>query len=251
MPAIPVVAAATLPDIVRRLTEVAGLLAAMLYALGVLRITGELRELHLSAPTILSGFAHPDVLMKGIGVLVSQLSTTVVMLGALAVFASRSTLDGLNRLLLDERALRWWELALAAIAGIGLVLASRWWEGATYVAIVLVLLAWLEIRNRPATRALAIGVMLLGLLFVGVFGSYLHPPPLMHVTVEREDATALQGLLVGKGTDGEWYVATGTGDDEELEVVGGSSAKASRVAIEPADDRDYRTLYYQLTDGWR
>jgi hypothetical protein len=250
VPAIPVAAVASLPDLVRRLTETAGLVAAMLYALGVLRITGELRELHLSTPTVLAGFAHADVLMKGVGVLVSQLSSTVVMLSAVAVFASSSCLAAVNRVLLDERALRRWELALVALVGVGLVLTTRWWEGAAYVALVFVLLAIYEVRNRPVTRALAIVVVLAGLLFVGVIGSYLHPPPLMGVTVERAEGGTLEGLLVGKGTDGEWYVATGEDDDEELEVVGGSGTKATRVAMQPADDAGYRTLYFQIKDGW-
>jgi hypothetical protein len=94
-------------------------------------------------------------------------------------------------------------------------------------------------------------VIVAGLFFVGVVGSYLHVPPLMYASVDRADAPAIVGRLVGKGTDGEWYVATQTsGKGDHLEVIGGATEQATRVVIEPADDRDFRTLYYQITDDW-
>ena len=251
MPALVAAIPSSLPTVIKRISEAAGILAGLLYALGVLRITGELRVLHLSTPTVLSGFAHTDVLMKGVGVFASQLSSTLIMLTALALYASPALLHKLNRVLLDERALRRHELFVAIVVGVGLVLASRFWEGAAFALIALVWVGYLEVRNRPATRSMALAVVLLGMLFTGVIGSYFHAPPLMHASVIRPEQPTVRGLLVGKGTDGEWYVATQTKDSYELDVIGGATEKATRVIIEPADDRDYRTLYYQVVDQWQ
>ena len=248
----PIAAAAihsTLPDIIKRLTEAAGILAALLYALGMMRLSGELRELHLSTPTIIAGFEHSDVLMKGVGVLMSHLASTLLLVGSIVVFASPAALAALNRVLVETGRRGRLELALTIVGAIVLALASRWWEGATYVLLVLALLVCLDVFSRPASRATALLVLLLGLLFVGVFGSYLHPPPMMHATVIREGTETVEGRLVGKGTDGEWYIALEDeqdGDGYVLDIIGGSADEATRVVVEPSDDSEYRTLWYQL-----
>ncbi|MCW2920344.1 MAG: hypothetical protein JWL76_218 [Thermoleophilia bacterium] len=251
MPPIAVAAAinSTLPDLVKRLTEAAGILAALLYALGMMRLSGELRALHLSTPTVIAGFEHSDILMKGVGVLMSHLSSTLLLVGSIILFASPAALAALNRVLVDRGRRGRIELALTIVGAIGLALVSRWWEGAAYVLIVLVLVVFLDVFNRAATRATALFVLVLGLLFIGVFGSYLHPPPMMHATVLREGTEQVQGRLVGKGTDGEWYIAlkdTEDGSGYVLDIIGGSTDEATRVVVEPADDRDYRTLWFQL-----
>ncbi len=218
----------------------------------MMRLAGELNEIHLSTPTVVAGFEHSDVLMKGVGVLMSHLASTLLLIGSIILFASPAALGALNRFLLRDGRRGRLELVGMIAAGVLLALCSRWWEGSAYVAIVLVLFVWLDVMDRPATRATALAVLMFGLLFIGLFGSYLHPPPLMHATVIRENSETIQGRLVGKGTDGEWYVAledTEDGSGYLLDLIGGSADEATRVVIEPADDREYRTLLYQLTDG--
>lgn len=246
MTLLPPTATAALSDFARRATEAAGLAAALLYALGLLRTVGELRELHLSTPTVLAGFEHSDLLMKGVGVLASHMTSLIFMLAAIVLFTSRSALAHTNHSI--EHRPRLQGVAFLVVAGGTALLASRLWEGLAYTVVVVVIVGWLVIRRRPVTRLVALGVLAIGLGIIGFVGSYIHPPPPMHAAVEREDAKKAEGLLIGKGSAGDWYIATKENDTYRLEVIGGSVEKPASVVVEPADDSHYRTLASELVD---
>src|SRR5690349_10525649 len=117
------VSSASISDFAKRATEAAGLAAAVLYALGMLRTVGELRDLHLSTPTVLAGFEHSDLLMKGVGVLASHIASLVLMIAAIVMFTSRSALTATNGKLLEGN--RGKNLVFVVIAGLLLLLGSR------------------------------------------------------------------------------------------------------------------------------
>jgi hypothetical protein len=233
-----------------RASEVVALFGGLLYGLGLLRLSGELATLGLSTPTALSGFAHLDVLMKGVGVLVSHSSSTLVMLAALVLFVFPGARGSVNASFAGTRhRLGHGALAVCVLGAWVLLLAARWWEGVAYVAIVIGLgLAW-YLRGQALTRLALMGVVLLGVVMVGVLGSYADPPPLMEARAMRDDE-AITGLLVGRGSEGEWYLATREDDGHQLHVLGGVAGDPSSLEVLPADDHEYRILAFQIRDEW-
>lgn len=240
------VSTTSLSDFAKRATEAAGLAAAALYVLGMMRTVGELRDLNLSTPTVLAGFEHSDLLMKGVGVLASHISSLVLMVGAIAMFTSRSALEWTNLRIVRGGRVR--NLVLVMIAGLLLVLGSRMWEGLVFALLVVGLAVWLVVRRHHLTRPLALLTFVAGLGLIGIVGSYLHAPPPMRATVDREGGTELAGLLIGKGAEGDWYLATERGSSFRLEVIGGSVEAPTSVTVHPADDEGYRTVAAELLD---
>lgn len=232
-----------------RWSEAAAVAGGGLYLLGVLRLTGELSDLHLSSPSVIANFAHSDILMLGVGVLVSQAAGAVVLAWLLGLFISDATRARVNDLLgQDDRRVRMASLATGMVGAVLLTLAARWWEGALFVALVTVWWSALWLARRPLTRAHLVAQVLCGLFLVGVAGSYLNPPPPARA-VATTGETTVEGLAVGMGEEGEWYIAT-AGDDGSyrLTVVGGPAQKPDSMQILPARDQEYRILYFELVD---
>lgn len=242
----------TMPSLVglaMRLSEVAAFAAAAMYAFGVLRLTGELRGLDMSTPSLLANFEHSDVLMVGVGVLASHIASTSVMvaLGVMLVFAGlRARASAVT---MRQRPLVPVEGAALVTAAIALLLGARWWEGFVFVTFVLAIAGASYVARRPLTAGVLGFALLVGVLLNGVVGSYLNPPPLMTVTVEHDDATT-EGLLVGNGERGEWYVATRDDGDApyRITVIGGDGGAPARLTMHPSDDSGYRVAGSALLD---
>lgn len=251
MPAPPVSVPASLSAIASRLSEGAALVGALLYGLGTFRISGTLSDLHLSTPQVLSNFRQTDVLMSGSGVLASHAATTCLLGIVIALFLSPRMLEQVNAVFTRERRLTplRWALVMAACAAF--VLLSRYWERLVFVAIVLVVAAARWVTRTAASRTSLFALLVAGVASIGFLGSYLSPPPLMTASVVRGDER-IEGPYVGKGSNNE--ILIGVRDDDgtyDLQVIGGkASAPAERLVVHPAKDRTYRTVLFQILDGW-
>jgi hypothetical protein len=239
----------TVSTMVARLSETAAILAAGLYVLGVLRVSGELRELHLATPTVLAGFSYHDVLMKGVGVLVSHMASSLLLGGVLVCFASNAVLYSVNRVITRAYVPNRGQQVVGAAVVLAMLLTARFWEGLAFAIAVVLMVGQRYHRRIAIGRGLLSAIMVLGVVFTGLFGSYLHAPPLMTITARENGMACTHGYLVGVGTLGQWFVAVHEPhrDAYNLEVLGANGEKVDEVLIHPAKDGDYRTVLFQIT----
>ncbi|MCW2925087.1 MAG: hypothetical protein JWM98_2491 [Thermoleophilia bacterium] len=242
--------APSLLGLATRLSEIAAFAAAAMYGFGVLRITGELRGLDMSTPNLLANFEHSDVLMVGVGVLASHIASTAVMAGLAVLLVFADVRDRVSAVLERRRPLARAEMAVLIVAWLGLLAGARWWEGFVFVAVVLVMAGVMFVRRAPLSAGLVGLALVVGLLLNGVVGSYLNPPPLMAVTIEHDGETT-DGLLIGNGERGEWYVATRADRHVpyHVAIIGGDGGTPARLTIRPAQDSGYRVAWSALVDA--
>lgn len=240
--------AASVRDAVSRLSELTALVVTVAYGLGLLELLGQLRRLDLHQPAVISGFAHDDVLVKGVGVLIqhvpSLLSVAMVLSLALSpplrAVARRSVGTRLGGAGARDVRVVAFQLGYVALALVSALLAA-WWEGTLVVGLLwcYVAVAW----RSPALfgrRALLVTAGV-GALLLGATGGYLHPEPLPRVEIGLEKGPDLEGELLGTGQRGEWYVVEGSGRSRVLSLV--PDRDAARVDLsEPTGDAPRRLL---------
>ena len=143
--------AASVRDAVSRLSELTALVVTVAYGLGLLELLGQLRRLDLHQPAVISGFAHDDVLVKGVGVLIqhvpSLLSVAMVLSLALSpplrAVARRSVGTRLGGAGARDVRVVAFQLGYVALALVSALLAA-WWEGTLVVGLLwcYVAVAW-------------------------------------------------------------------------------------------------------------
>lgn len=226
-------------DIASRLGEVTVLTAAILYGLGAFSVLGQLRRLDLHQPSVLSGFAHEDVLMKGVGVLLTNIPN-LVSLTALVTFAmSIGARAWLIRTIAPNgggtHRERLGFLVCFAIVFAGALLVSTWWGGTAGIvaAYGFVLFSWLH--GRLLTPSALIGTAAAGSVLLGMTGTYLYPVPLPQVEVQVADGADITGRLLGTSRDGELYVVVEEDGERHVRVVESGSPAGIRLD-DPRED---------------
>jgi hypothetical protein len=235
----------SLGDVAARIGEATALVVAVTFALGAFSILGQLRQLGLHQPSVVSGFAHDDVLMKGVGVLFTH-APSLLTLGLLLTLALSGTARAWMRshVVIRAEGPRLWRLVF--FAGFGLLvsfalLASSWWVGTagTLVAYGALGAAWLQ--GRLLSRAALFAVAVLGSLGLGLTGTYLHPVPLPTVSMQFEAGDRLEGYLLGTGQYGERYVVVTDRAGSHVRIVAGADPQ-SIVLDEPTGEYPRRLL---------
>jgi hypothetical protein len=230
-----------------RIGEVVAVVVAIAYAVGALSVLGQLRRLELHEPSVISGFAHDDVLMKGIGVLLTH-APSLASLGLLIGLALSPVARGWVRDTMggaisgrDGRVGRIaFQLAFGALA-VTAVLLSPWWEGTIVVTGTFAFLAFSWRSARLLTPGALLATAFVAALLTALGGTYLHPAPLPVVEVELADGPAFDGELLGSGQRGDLYVVLTEGDGYAVRIVPPKDAVVVEVS-EPTGDRPERLL---------
>ncbi len=227
-------------DIASRLGEVTVLTAAILYGLGAFSVLGQLRRLELHQPSVLSGFAHEDVLMKGVGVLLTNIPNLVSLIVLVTLAMSIGARAWLIRTIAPNgggtHRDRLGFLVCFALVFTGALLVSTWWGGTAGIvaAYGFVLFSWLH--GRLLTPSALIGTAAAGSVLLGMTGTYLYPVPLPHVEVEvAENGADISGRLLGTSRDGELYVVVDEDGERHVRVVESGSPAGIRLD-DPSED---------------
>lgn len=227
-------------DIASRLGEVTVLTAAILYGLGAFSVLGQLRRLELHQPSVLSGFAHEDVLMKGVGVLLTNIPNFLGLIILVTLAMSVGARTWLTRVIAPSGGGRHAErlgfLLCFALLFTGALLVSTWWGGTAGIVVAygFVLFSWLH--GRLLTPAALLGTAAAGSLLLGVTGTYLYPVPLPHVEVQvAEGGEDVTGRLLGTSRDGELYVVVDEDGARHVRVVESDAPSGLRLD-DPTED---------------
>lgn len=227
---------ALLTRAITKVAEVSAVILAVAYGLGMAVLAGQLRALGLHNTSILTGFEHDDVLMKGFGAIISHVPTLVTLLLVVGTAVNERVRFFVRDVFapFEDRSAagRRWRpgqvLAARAVVGVlfaVVLLTTVWWEG---TVVMVALYGYLLVAVRfPTLRSpnaiLAAGTA--GLLVIGVMSTYVHAKPPPDIRIETSDDRTVVGGLLGKGDSGEWYVvqydhdASDGLDDGQLELV--------------------------------
>jgi hypothetical protein len=255
---------ALLAKVIAQGTQVSAGALAVFYGLGMMVLAGQLRALGLHNTGIISGFKHDDILVKGVGALVSHVPS-VVLLALLVGMVLKDRIraficDALSPAHRRSPAGRLWSMrqlvgtrvAIATVCGL-VLLSSVWWEG---TVVVLGLSAYLLVAVRSRTLMVP-GVLLataaVGVLAIGAATTYLNaqPPPDVHILTS--DGRTIEGGLLGIGEGGEWYVVkydehAGDGDDDGmLQLI--PDKQIIDIQIDEPPVTSEPRLYERLTGG--
>ncbi len=222
---------------------------AVLYTLGAVLLSGELRGADLRISDALPLIPLEQVLARGIGTaVVVGLATPLFVLVFLAV-------EGLSRraraqprasaVEADESSNVW---LVGRLVGYPISLASPLLLPLVSIAVVvcgvlallLVESLWEATISARSLFAAGAATVAFSLLASGFF----NPPPLADVSIEREHGTAAGGKLVA-ATGDSWYVAAGKGRIRAI------PADQVRVAtIRPVEDYERDESLLELVTGW-
>jgi hypothetical protein len=189
---------------------------------------------------VLSGFAHEDVLMKGVGVLLTNIPNFVGLVLLVTFAMSTGARTWLVRTIAPSgggsHGERLGFLVFFALLFTGALLVSTWWGGTAGIvaAYGFVLASWLH--GRLLTPTALLGTAAAGSLLLGVTGTYLYPVPLPHVEVEvAEGGDDVTGRLLGTSRDGELYVVVEEDGERHVRVVESESPSGLRLD-DPRED---------------
>lgn len=248
---------ATVTATLAHLAEASATLLAIGYGLGMIALAGDLRSLGLHQTSVLTGFAHDDVLMKGLGVLFNHAPTLITLIMLLVTAVSARAREFVHVALAPRAARRSgraghtiatsqlvaFRIALAVLVVVTALL-SVWWEG---TLVVLAVYAYITFAWRHewlmSTGALLL-TALLGALSIGLVGAYLHPLSLPEAKILTNDEVKIEGGLLGQGQKGTWYIVQHDDGDTNLRIVPEKTVE-SMVLDEPTGQRE-PLLYERL-----
>lgn len=246
--------AETMLSLLSRLSEVGAVVGVGIYAFGLLRVSGQLRELDLSAPAVIASFSHPDMLMFGAGAMVSQISGAIV-LGIIALLLlSADLLRSLNAVSYGTADHRAKVLVGAGILAILLVAGSRMWVGSLFVVVAMLVLTYHLVLRKLVAHTTLLLLLLFGIIFTGVFGAYLNPAPPMNARLDIASATdpnrdVLTGKFLGTSTDNQWVIAEkANGDAYDVRLVPITPTAQLKISEDARAQDHYRVLGVEL---WR
>jgi len=208
-----------------------GISLGIIYGLGAISIYGQLKVADLNAVQAMGLIPIEEILGRGIGGMVSQLSQALVMIGLMSIIVlgtsgatppesetkgssppSNRIVRGLDRFYSSPKLY----VSILSVV-VALMLAGEQMKVALVYLISIASGAWsfsrmwavTQGRGEHGPRRMAVVYVVSGVTFLIVFNistSFLRPAPLPHLRLALEDGSQVEGGLITE-TGGLWYLA--------------------------------------------